>query len=53
MFMCVPLLNVFAQQTQTHYYYIDIDLTNFTSGQYIVNLISGGQILDTQNLIIN
>ena len=32
---------------------IDIDLTNFNSGQYIVNLISGGQILDTQNLIIN
>jgi hypothetical protein len=32
---------------------IDIDLTNFSSGQYIVNLISSGQILDTQNLIIN
>jgi len=31
----------------------DIDLTNFSSGQYIVNLISSGQILDTQNLIIN
>jgi len=32
---------------------IDIDLTNFSSGQYIVNLMLGGQILDTQNLIIN
>jgi hypothetical protein len=31
----------------------DIDLTNFSSGQYIVNLISGGQVLDTHNLIIN
>ncbi|NBC57831.1 MAG: S8 family serine peptidase [Bacteroidetes bacterium] len=42
--------NYILENTQDN---IDIDLTNFTSGQYIVNLISGGQILDTQNLIIN
>lgn len=32
---------------------VDIDLTNLSSGQYIVNLISGGQVLDTKNLIKN
>ncbi|MGX1023042.1 hypothetical protein [Flavobacterium sp. CS20] len=32
---------------------VDLDLTNLSSGQYIVNLISGGQVLDTQNLIKN
>jgi hypothetical protein len=32
---------------------IEIDLTNLSSGQYIVNLISGGKVLDSQNLIIN
>ncbi len=32
---------------------VDLDLTNLSSGQYIVNLISGGQILDTHNLIKN
>jgi len=49
-----------AQSSQIHYYILDntesstsIDISNFSSGQYIVNLISSGQILDTQNLIIN
>lgn len=32
---------------------IDIDLTNFSSGQYIVNLIAGGEVLNSQNLFIN
>lgn len=33
--------------------FIDIDLSGISSGQYIVNLISGNQVLDTKNLIIN
>jgi len=32
---------------------LNVDLSNLVSGQYIVNLISGNQVLDTKNLIIN